>query len=1103
MAKPVPFLFDSCSLPLRGIATLTLSLLAVSGVCASSCAAEIDFNQNIRPILQERCFACHGVLKQESSLRLDSASLLRKGSDSGEVIDLEAVEQSELLIRVGHKDESNRMPPEGQPLAQEEIELIRQWIKAGARIPENDAAEVSPKEHWAFQVPVKVKLESGTKPVNPIDTLLDWQRKQQGLTVIAGEADKSLLLRRVYLDLIGVPPIPAEVDAFLQDESDEAYEKVVDQLLKSPHYGERWGRHWMDVWRYTDWYGFEGKVRHSQKHIWHWRDWIVESLNADKGYDQMILEMLAADELYPVDRDRLRATGFLARNYYLFNRTTWLDSTIEHTGKAFLGLTLNCCKCHDHKYDPLTQEDYYRFRAIFEPHQVRLDPMPGATDLEQDGLPRVFDAHPEAKTYLHIRGNEKDEDRSKVLSPGIPAFFDNVVFQPAQIALPSESYQPATQDFVLADHLALLDSAASKVEAELQKAQDELTALRKKGPSQSRYDTFKLEKSNAWIDDSFDQWDDLLWVVKNGNWQVQEGRLRQFETGLKKPFFAATSRIVESRSSHPQDFILEARFSVSAGQKYKTIGFRFDASETHEKRVYLQGAPSQESKVQVSFSRDGKQHYPTQALEKIPVQLNQVYTLRIAIRNRLINVSLDGKHRVSFEFPLDRQMGKFQLASFDSVAEFDSIRVAKLPPAVELIPANGEIPLTLEQAERNVEWAESKVRLAHWKREMTIKGVAADAAKAKSNDPSTAIAAAVAATRQYEVANLEAKVLELEFKRAGGSTADQEEITKSLEAEKEKLVAARKELVEPGEQYESIRASQKALEGPDETEESRNQPFPAISTGRRTAFARWLVDPANPLTARVAVNQIWMRHFGKPLVDPVTDFGRRSKPPIQQRLLDWLAADLVENGWKMKRIHRLILMSRTYRRSGQVETGEIDPTDEYYRYRQPLRMESQVIRDSLLRLSGQLEEKLGGPPIDPKAQAMSFRRSIYFRQSREHQHKFVGMFDDADFLRCYRRQESIIPQQALTLANSKLAFIAASKINEELSQDKTMKDPEFIDRSMRLILGRPPTVKELGVCLESLERLKNLTSGRNDGLQRSRTNLILALINSNDFVTIR
>src|SRR4029077_7314899 len=154
-------------------------------------------------------------------------------------------------------------------------------------------------------------------------------------------------------DLIGLPPPRAEMQAFLADESPDAYARVVDRLLESPHYGERWGRHWMDVWRYSDWDGFGAEVRESQPHIWRWRDWIIESLNADKPYDQMIVEMLAGDEVAPDDPATVRATGFLARNYYKFNRNTWLNDAVEHTGKALLGLTVNCARCHDHKYDPI------------------------------------------------------------------------------------------------------------------------------------------------------------------------------------------------------------------------------------------------------------------------------------------------------------------------------------------------------------------------------------------------------------------------------------------------------------------------------------------------------------------------------------------------------------------------------------------------------------------------------------------------------------------------------------------------------------------------------------------------------------------------------
>jgi hypothetical protein len=194
--------------------------------------------------------------------------------------------------------------------------------------------------------------------------------------------------------------------------------------------------------------GLGAQLRYSQKHIWHWRDWILESLNEDKGYDQMILEMLAADEVYPTDHNRLRATGFLARNYFLFNRTTWLDKTIEHTSKAFLGLTMQCSKCHDHKYDPISAKDYYQFRAILEPHQIRTDVLPGESDWEKNGLPRAFDMHPDTKTYIHVRGNEKDLDKSEQMLPAPSSFLGNIPFEIKPVVLPATAYRPEIQTHV-------------------------------------------------------------------------------------------------------------------------------------------------------------------------------------------------------------------------------------------------------------------------------------------------------------------------------------------------------------------------------------------------------------------------------------------------------------------------------------------------------------------------------------------------------------------------------------------------------------------------------------------------------------------------------
>ena len=228
-------------------------------------------------------------------------------------------------------------------------------------------------------------------------------------------AKRTILIRRLYLDLIGLPPKEQ-----LQDE--RRWEAIVGELLLSPYYGERWARHWMDIWRYSDWYGLGDEVRDSQKQLWRWRDWIVTSLNENIGYDQMVREILAADEITPRNLETVAATGFLARSYYIFNCTTWLDNTVEHTGKAFMGLTMNCAKCHDHKYDPIDHLDYYKFRAIFEPYHVRVDAMPGELDLAKNGITRVYDGNLGATTYLHERSDESKVDKNRKISAAPPAF---------------------------------------------------------------------------------------------------------------------------------------------------------------------------------------------------------------------------------------------------------------------------------------------------------------------------------------------------------------------------------------------------------------------------------------------------------------------------------------------------------------------------------------------------------------------------------------------------------------------------------------------------------------------------------------------------------
>ena len=298
---------------------------------------------------------------------------------------------------------------------------------SAAEIPIDDGSD-----HWAFVAPERAALPpvGASGSGHPIDRFLDAKLAAAGLEPVAA-ADRATLLRRVTLDLTGLPPTRDDLRAFLADTAPDAYDRLVDRLLDSPAYGERWGRHWMDVWRYADWHGRRHvpDVWNSAPQVFRWRDWIIASLNADTGYDEMVRSMLAADELHPGDRDAGVATGYLVRN--------WLRSTVEHVGKAFLGLTTNCAHCHDHKFDPFTQEDYFRLRAFFEPMGLRQDRLPGEADpgpfqpydysvlrrVERRGTVMVYDRAAVAPTWFYTDGDERNRDLARgPVPPGVPAF---------------------------------------------------------------------------------------------------------------------------------------------------------------------------------------------------------------------------------------------------------------------------------------------------------------------------------------------------------------------------------------------------------------------------------------------------------------------------------------------------------------------------------------------------------------------------------------------------------------------------------------------------------------------------------------------------------
>ena len=887
--------------------------------------APVDYRTQVRSVLQERCFACHGALKQEGSLRLDTTAAAIIGGDSGPSITTGDATGSELFRRVSTSDASIRMPPEGEPLKPAEIDAIRRWIDAGAQAPADEAPESDPRDHWAFRAPVRPPVPKVNDIVwshNPVDAFVAASREHREL-IPQTTADRRVWLRRVYFDLIGLPPTLEEQNAFLNDSSPHACDKAVAMLLDSPLYGERWGRHWMDIWRYSDWWGLGAEVRNSQKHIWHWRDWIIESLNSDKAYDQMLREMLAADELYPNDPDRLRATGFLARQYFKFNRTSWLDETIQHTSKAMLGLTFNCAKCHDHKYDPISQLDYYQMRAFFEPYQIRTDMAGSEVDFEKDGIPRTFDCNPDAATYVHIRGDDRNPDTKQLIRPGVPAFLNFTELTIAPVILPLEAWNPGLRQDVV----------------------------------------------QAWL-------------------QTAERRIAENQKQLEN----AQQKLEESELA--------------------------------------------------AASNSASSPYPDQALQ-----------------------TANGSGNV----------------------------------------------LSIEQASLQLKMAQAALRKSKAELEsITARSVADRAAVETPSSPQTSdlIAAAAKSERVVAAHAAEENMFTQELNLLQSTPEKRAAAEKELAEAKQTLQNVQTAIDLPSNSYSPLTGSLKTLENNLETEESRRKPFPRTSTGRRSALAHWIAHPENPLTARVAVNHIWARHFGAPLVPTVFDLGRKGIPPTHPELLDWLAVEFIEHGWSMKHIHQLIVTSQTWRMTSTSANASAanlkrDSENRYYWRANPMRMEAQLVRDSMLHLAGDLDLTIGGPSI-PVTDDSSRRRSLYYVHSHNEHQKFLSMFDDASVLECYRRADSIVPQQALALENSELASRLALRIAARISDNSALRsDEDFVRAAFQTVLSADATEQEVAASVKAMQDFRQLTAESAGTSSRARTMLIHALINHNDFVTIR
>lgn len=1095
---------------------------AILGTGPVRAAEGPDYLRQVKPLLRGRCYSCHGALKQEAGLRLDTAALMLKGGDSGAAIAKGQPEESLILSRVTSMDPDIRMPPalESEPLSAEQVTLIREWIAAGASAPADEKPESDPRRHWAFQ-PVlrpKVPREESDWVRNPIDAFLARGHRESGLTP-REETSRVILLRRLSFDLIGLPPTLKEIEAVLADKSEDWYERTVTRLLDDPRYGERWGRHWMDVWRYSDWWGLGAQLRNSQKHIWHWRDWIVESLNEDVPYDEMVRLQLAADELHPDDLDKLRATGFLARNWFLFNRPQWMDETVEHVSKGFLGLTMNCARCHAHKYDPIEQQDYYRMRAFFEPYHVRLDMVPGETDFTRNGIPRVYDGLPDEPTYLYIRGDEKKPDKSTIIPPGVPELLQFKELRIRPVSLPAEAWEPERRPGVLETHIEAAQQKVSRAESAVTAASQRLERTRKnaaEAKAKANSGSEREGQGGTAVSEKFETLDRTRWKLFGGNWSHSAGQVEQKRDGK-------TRSVLQLTSKPPQDFEATFRAVIKGGSLYRSIGLSWDVADGdptkdtlptyHEKNVYISAHPPG-PKIQAACNDGGKWQYPPPPARKgLPIRVDQEYVVRILVRDRLINAYVNGQLAIAYQSPLPRKKdGRMQLTTFDALAVFREFSLRPLDPERKLQkPSAGSPDGT--QPDTDVTGAEEKLALARADLEiaraelLSIRSCAVALRARWSEAPSHQAdhIAAVKAVRQVAVAKAKrvAVAAEHEWRRDPANAATEKKNNAARQALQKAMTEVDADIDgdEPLPKVEGARWS--ATRFLNSGKDDPMVPFRKESTGRRTALASWITDQRNPLTARVAVNHIWMRHMGRPLVATVFDFGRNGAAPTHPELLDWLASEFMETGWSMKHLHRRIVTSAAYRMtSSQADAAQNlqrDPENRFWWRRIPSRLESQAVRDSLLALAGTLDETRGGPTVPRAQQASSMRRSLYFFHSNNDRNLFLTTFDEALVKDCYRREQSIVPQQALALTNSALVLDAAPKIAAGISAKREDED-QFIRAAFALVTGIEASAEELSASRKTLAEWRKLPGGSDSD---ARTKLVWVLINHNDFVTIR
>ncbi len=993
------------------IVAMVLVSFAASARAESDAEGLAFFENRIRPVLVEHCYECHSATakKVKGALKLDTRQDFLKGGTDGEIVVAGKPEKSRLIHAVRYEDEDTRMPPSkdgSKKLSVEMIADLTAWVKMGAPYPETPAAALAKKAKarpWAFESvknPPAPNVKNTTWPATSVDTFILAKMEERGAQP-AVAAEKRTLIRRATYDLTGLPPTPEEVGAFLADESPNAYAALVERLLASPRYGERWGRHWLDVVRYADTAG--DTADYPAGLAWRYRNYVIDAFNADKPYDEFLCEQIAGDilaEQGPRERfaERMIATGFLAiTRRFGFDSEKYqhlmIQDTIDTLGQSVMGLSLGCARCHDHKFDPVSMQDYYALYGIFD------------------------------STRYAFPGSEQ-KNKSRALVP----------------LLPPDEAQRQWREY---DRLV-----AAKVAKQKQSAPPAvLRSLRENDGD------FEMQKDAA--GGSYGV------LVTPWMWEGKISVTREAQSPFKNiyPFGNFGASIVGG----DVDYRLgQALHVMRAGDKnrklYVNLDFRAQPGAQGMHRFWL-GAQSGAAAVEVFISggaitlRSGD---GMRVLVELKPKAWVNLQLEIDFGTRTFGGKVDMPERGSAFSGVPFTAG--WLGVIDYVGLDSTVRAGAALPGLEID-----------------NFAIQKEPIAP--ASMTPPTVSDD----------------VQGMDRSLTSLIEDGPGDLAYAVVEGTPHD---VRVQLRGEPER----------PG--AETARGFITSLGG---------GPLPAGTKGSgRLELANWLTRADNPLTARVMVNRIWQYHFGRGLVTTPNDFGTRGQLPTHPELLDHLATKFIESGWSVKAMHRLIMLSATYRQASQVteKNGTTAPAESYAAFPRR-RLSAEELRDSILAISGELDLVPGRGHPFPSAIKSAFtqhapfsavyehnKRSVYLMTQRNKRHPFLALFDGPDpNASTADRRTTTVPTQALYFLNAPFVHEKARSCAERLiavQPDET----ERIRLAWRLTTGRAPCEAELVEAATFLAayRAELKSAGEKDVEATALAAYVRTLFASNEFL---